>query len=62
MSFPKWRHHQQHESTIVYNRDQEESITPSDDGWRDDRCFEEATPIVEPVLKNKGGRPRKVIE
>lgn len=51
MSYPKWRHHPTKESVIVESADWEESLTPSEDGWRDDRNFEP---------KNKGGRPRKV--
>lgn len=53
-TFPRWRHHPEKESMIVYDWGVEESQTPDEDGWRDDRNFDAPEPP-----KNKGGRPRK---
>lgn len=39
---------------IVYNEDQDISQTPDEDGWRDDRNFDE-----EP--KKKRGRPKVTV-
>ena len=64
MSYPKWRHHPEHESVIVYSADQESS--QCGEGWRDDRnftavdAFEYQQAAGREVPKNKGGRPRKV--
>ena len=61
MSYPKWRHHPQHESVIVHDAAQEASQTG--EGWGDDRYWlKEGFASPEPVpapQKHKGGRPRK---
>ena len=50
MIYPKWRHHPTLDSMIVHDRGVEESQTPDEDGWRDDRNFGD-----EPKPKGKPG-------
>jgi hypothetical protein len=65
--YPKWRHHPEMESVIVYDEGQEESQAPSSEEWRDDRDFpeyldEQDGSQGEDAPKRKPGRPRKVSE
>jgi hypothetical protein len=58
LSYPKWRHHPTLESKIVTNWAFEESQTPDEDGWRDDRNFSSND---EPIkVKGKPGPKPKV--
>jgi hypothetical protein len=58
--YPKWRHHPKKESMIVWDRGVEESQTPDEDGWRDDRMFPVPLPIEDPETPKNPGRPKKV--
>ena len=59
MSFPKWRHHPEKESVIVYDEAQESS--QAGDGWGDDRYWLKEVQAVPEAPKRKGGRPRKEV-